>query len=73
MISVSCVVHTSFGNYTVFTIFNFFGLEDCIIRFYVSLNSFAPRLEALAKCEELTHLEPEKGYEKFLEDNFVED
>lgn len=44
------VLKTSFGNYTVFLLFNFFGLEDCIIRFYVSLNAFAPRLEALAKC-----------------------
>lgn len=67
------VLNTKFGNYTVFLIFNFFGLEDCIIRFYVSLNAFAPRLEALAKCEELTKLEPEPGYEKFLEDHWVED
>ena len=67
------VLNTSFGNYTVFLIFNFFGLEDCIIRFYVSLNAFAPRLEALAKCEELTHLEPEKGYVQYLDDNYKDD
>lgn len=66
-------VKTSFGNYTVFVIFNFFALEDCVIRFYVSLNAFAPRLEALAKCEELTGLEPEAGFVKFLEENSRED
>ena len=38
------IFRTSFGFYTIFTIFNFFGLEDCIIRFYDSLNAFAPRL-----------------------------
>ena len=66
-------IHTSFGNYTVFVIFNFFALEDCIIRFYVSLNAFAPRLEALAKCEDLTGLEPEQGFVNFLEENSRED
>ena len=37
-------LNTVYHQYTVFTIFNFFGLEDCIIRFYTSLNAFAPRL-----------------------------
>jgi hypothetical protein len=66
-------ISSSYGNYTVFLIFNYFGLEDCIIRFYVSLNAFAPRLESLAKCEELTNLNPEDGYKKYLEDNWAED
>jgi len=65
-------LNANFGNFTVFAVFNFFGLEDCVIRFYVSLNSFAPRLESLAKCEQLTDLEPEKGFEKFLEENWVD-
>lgn len=37
-------IKSNFHPYIVFLIFNYFGLEDCIIRFYVSLNAFAPRL-----------------------------
>lgn len=42
---------TSFKNYSVFVIFNYFAFEDTIMRFYQSLSAFAPRLEALGKCE----------------------
>lgn len=52
----------SFKRYTVFVIFNYFALEDTVQRFYTSLSAYAPRLEALGKCEQLTDLEPERGY-----------
>ena len=48
----------SFKRYTVFVIFNYFALEDTIQRFYTSLSAYAPRLEALGKCEQLTGMEP---------------
>jgi hypothetical protein len=56
----------SFKKYTVFAIFNYFALEDTIQRFCTSLSAFAPRLESLGKCEQLTTIEPEQGYRKFL-------
>lgn len=34
----------SFKNYTIFVIFNYFALEDTVMRFYQSLSAFAPRL-----------------------------
>ena len=34
----------SFKNYTIFVIFNYFALEDIVMRFYQSLSAFAPRL-----------------------------
>lgn len=61
---------STFKNYTVFVIFNYFAFEDTIIRFYQSLSAFAPRLESLGKCEQLTVLEPEGGYLNFLNQNW---
>lgn len=35
---------STFKNYTVFVIFNYFAFEDTIMRFYQSVSAFAPRL-----------------------------
>ncbi len=40
----------SFKNYTIFVIFNYFAIEDTVIKFYQSFAAFAPRLESLGKC-----------------------
>jgi hypothetical protein len=54
----------SFNQYHVFILFNVIMLEEVLLRTNLHVVEFLDKLKCLTKCEELSRLQPEKGFKE---------